>query len=157
MTTRVIKFSLGALGMVLAGVGALYGLRFFSPEYQQEQAAMQRIKEIEDQYKKDMYGGDTPEETIQLFIDALKKEDIDLAAKYFVIDRQEELKNNLQIIRDKGLFFVTIQDLENLKKPYTIGEGDNTQFIFEAYDAKKLVLQITVIKSLNRKWKIENI
>ncbi|MEK7083363.1 MAG: hypothetical protein AAB972_04260, partial [Patescibacteria group bacterium] len=111
----------------------------------------------EQEYQNDTYGGTTPEETLRLFIDALKKEDIDLAAKYFVIDRQEELKNNLQIIRDKGLFFVTIQDLENLKKPYTIGEGDNTQFIFEAYDAKKLVLQITVIKSLNRKWKIENI
>jgi Cu/Ag efflux protein CusF len=156
MTKRVIKFSLGALGMVLVGLGVLYGLRFFSPEYQQEQEAMRRLEAIEQQYKNDTYGGDTPEKTLQLFIDALKKGDIDLAAKYFVIDKQEEWKKDLQLTMGKGLFSIMVQDLENLKNPYTIGQGDNIQFVFEAYDEKKLVLQVTVIKGSNGKWKIED-
>ncbi|MCX7589835.1 MAG: hypothetical protein N2Z85_02760, partial [Patescibacteria group bacterium] len=36
--------------------------------------------------KEDTYGGKTPEETLKLFIDALKKEDFDLASKYFVLN-----------------------------------------------------------------------
>ncbi|MEK7143610.1 MAG: hypothetical protein AAB756_02155, partial [Patescibacteria group bacterium] len=41
-------------------------------------------KNLDEVYKKDTYGGATPEETLALFIDALKKGDTDLAAKYFV-------------------------------------------------------------------------
>jgi len=33
----------------------------------------------------DTYGGKTPEETLNLFIEALKKEDLELASKYFVL------------------------------------------------------------------------
>ena len=153
MTTRVIKFSLGALGMVLAGVGALYGLRFFSPEYQQEQAAMQRIKEIEDQYKKDMYGGDTPEETIQLFIDALKKEDIDLAAKYFVIDKQEEWLGNLQKIKEKNMLAKMVKDLERERYRDEISQTLISYTI--ANDQKEVALTIYVTQVSNGIWKIE--
>lgn len=157
MTRHAIKFSLGALAIVLAGFGVLYGLNFFNPEYQQEQEAMRRLKAIEQEYQNDTYGGDTPEETLRLFIDALKKGDTDLAARYFVLDKQEELTNNLRIIKEKNLSSEMMKYLENLKNPYTIGQGDNAQFIFEAYEQEKLVLQITIIKSLNGKWKIENI
>ena len=153
MTTRVIKFSLGALGMVLVGVGVLYGLRFFSPEYQQEQAAMQRIKEIEDQYKKDMYGGDTPEETIQLFIDALKKEDIDLAAKYFVIDKQEEWLDNLQKIKEKNMLAKMVKDLERERYRDEISQTLISYTI--ANDQKEVALTIYMTQISNGIWKIE--
>ena len=152
MTTRVIKFSLGALGMVLVGVGALYGLRFFSPEYQQEQAAMQRIKEIEDQYKKDMYGGDTPEETIQLFIDALKKEDIDLAAKYFVIDSQQKRYNDLIQLKGENKLGSVIDRLNQLQ----LTKQNDTQayFILVGQD-KTIISQVIVRKEpKNNRWKI---
>ncbi len=36
-------------------------------------------KNLEEAYKKDVYGGATPEETLNLFIDALKKGDVELA------------------------------------------------------------------------------
>jgi hypothetical protein len=34
----------------------------------------------------DTYGGETPEETLAMFINALEKEDIELASKYFILD-----------------------------------------------------------------------
>lgn len=37
-------------------------------------------------FKNDTYGGKTPEETYNLFVDALKKQDVDLAVKYFILD-----------------------------------------------------------------------
>ncbi len=40
----------------------------------------------------DKIGGYTPEQTVDLFIAALKKRDYDLASKYFVIDEQEKWK-----------------------------------------------------------------
>jgi len=49
-------------------------------------------------YKNDTYGGDTPEETWGMFIDALEKDDTDLAAKYFVVEKQEEMKEELDQI-----------------------------------------------------------
>lgn len=42
-------------------------------------------KELTDIYKKDIYGGETPEITYNLFMGALKDGDIDLASKYFFL------------------------------------------------------------------------
>ena len=47
-----------------------------------------KAKAIEQKYtqmlKNDTYGGKTPEETLKLFVDALKKKDYKLAAKYYL-------------------------------------------------------------------------
>ena len=40
--------------------------------------------------KNDAYGGKTPEETLKLFVDALKKKDYKLAAKYYLPWKQKE-------------------------------------------------------------------
>lgn len=155
MTTRVIKFSLGAVGMVLVGVGALYGLRFFNPEYRQEQDAMRRLEAIEQEYQNDTYGGTTPEETLRLFIDALKKEDIDLAAKYFVIDRQEEWLGNLRKIKEKNMLAKMVKDLEREKSKKLT--GDDRAVFYISNDKRELALIIRTIKGVNGIWKIENI
>ncbi len=48
--------------------------------------------EMSKPYREDTYGGKTPEETWAMFIDALKKDDAELASKYFVPEKQEEWK-----------------------------------------------------------------
>ncbi len=157
MNKHALKFLLGAAGIVLLGFGVLYVLPFFSPEYKQEQATIKKLKEIQDQYMQDTYGGNTPEETIQLFIDAFKKGDIDLAVKYFVLDKQERQQEKLRVIKEKNLWSAMLKELESLEKPYVVGKGENVIFVFEAYDnEKQLVLQPTVIKGPNGKWKIED-
>ncbi|MEK9195306.1 MAG: hypothetical protein AAB975_02935, partial [Patescibacteria group bacterium] len=153
MTTRVIKFSLGALGIALVGFGALYALRFFSPEYRQEQEAMRRLEAIERQYQNDTYGGDTPEETLRLFIDALKKEDIDLAAKYFVIDKQEEWLGNLQKIKEKNMLAKMVKDLERERYRDEISQTLISYTI--ANDQKEVALTIYMTQISNGIWKIE--
>jgi hypothetical protein len=50
----------------------------------------------------DTYGGKTPEETWDLYIVALKAGDIDLASKYFRVDKQaEELASSIKA-KEKG-------------------------------------------------------
>ena len=45
---------------------------------------------LEEPYKNDTYGGKTPEETWAMYIDALKKGDIDLASRYYAVGDQEK-------------------------------------------------------------------
>mgnify|MGYP001562286652 CR=1 FL=1 len=50
--------------------------------------SVERFQEsLEEPYKKDTYGGKTPEETWAMYLDALKKGDIELAIKYYAIGR----------------------------------------------------------------------
>ena len=81
MLKSVIKFFLGGVAIAALGIGALWGADYLryrnSPEYR----AQQEIENIKKEIADDPYGGDTPEETLRLFIDALKQGDTDLAAK----------------------------------------------------------------------------
>src|SRR3989344_2535021 len=43
-------------------------------------------------FQDDTYGGKTPEETFNLFVTALKNEDVDLAVKYIVLDIERRQK-----------------------------------------------------------------
>lgn len=152
MIKHAIKFLAGTGFMVLIGFGVLYALHFFSPEYRQEQAAIQKLKEIQDQYAKDTYGGETPEETIQLFIDALKKGDTDLAAKYFVIDKQEEWKKDLTQIKEKNLMQFMLQDLDRIE----LSKKTEDEAFFVVTNLKnKITTQMVIQRNkLNNKWKI---
>ena len=54
-------------------------------------------KELDEYYRKvdellaqDIYGGETPEETLNLYIQALEAGDLELASKYFILQDQEE-------------------------------------------------------------------
>ncbi len=54
-----------------------------------DQQALERAQELEQALRNDTVGGKTPEETIKLFLAALKAGDMNLAAQYFAIDTNE--------------------------------------------------------------------
>lgn len=43
-------------------------------------------------FKNDTYGGKTPEETYNLFVEALKKQDVNLAVKYIILDPERRAR-----------------------------------------------------------------
>jgi len=49
-------------------------------------------------YREDTYGGKTPEETWAMFLAALREGNVDLASKYFVVEKQEEWRGRLEVI-----------------------------------------------------------
>ena len=63
-----------------------------------EQALQKYIDEMRARYAADTDGGKTLEETIDLFINALKAGDIEKASKYYVLEKQEEELNFLRKI-----------------------------------------------------------
>ena len=85
------KFVLGFLIIIVVVAGGFFVWeKYFSPEAKinrETQKNYQKYLDWQANYEKamkeDTYGGKTPEETLRMFIEALKKEDIELASKYF--------------------------------------------------------------------------
>lgn len=163
-----IKFAVVLILIILLfGGSVLIYQNYFSPEAQiakeQKQNYEQYLK-LKDNYdralKEDTYGGKTPKETLQLFIDALKKEDIDLAVKYFVInfngEPDQKWKTMLQRIKTDGNLKKMSEDL--IKYNIAKKTFDN-YYIFGYYNSDgSMGLQITMklIEPANI-WKIESI
>ncbi len=113
---------------------------------------------LEQPYKEDTYGGKTPEETWGMFLDALKKGDIDLASKYYDVEHQSKAKEMiLKIKNDVGLI-VWIKELEGLKKSDREPLEGQANYYYNYFDKEfKQVLSAPVIFYLNpytKVWKI---
>ncbi|MBU4338041.1 DUF4878 domain-containing protein [Patescibacteria group bacterium] len=105
----------------------------------------------------DKIGGDTPEETVDLFIEALKKGDYDLASKYFVIDDQEKWKKTFTEMKDAGRGQGLIDELENAKKIWRTEKESEYKFVIKyntGTGEEEITNFIVLKKNLNDKWKI---
>lgn len=155
MLKNVGKFLFGAIAIVAVGVGVLFAIDYLryqkSPEYQ----AQKEAEQIKKEYAEDPYGGDTPEETLRLFIDALKQGDTDLAAKYFVLDKQEQWREDLSQIQEKGLLDEMVRDLEREKERKDIGDDKSNVYIYN--NENILAINITLIKNQGGKWKLQDL
>lgn len=154
MIKNIVKFAGGAVMIVAVGMGALFAIDYVryqkSPEYQAEKQA----EEIKKEYREDPYGGDTPEETLRLFVDALKKGDTDLAAKYFILDKQEEWQADLSQIKEKGLLDEMVGELEQSE----VSVSGNKAFATLADEKGVVAAEMVMYRdSLSRKWKISEL
>lgn len=62
----------------------------------QEYKVLSSVEKLKQAYRDDTYGGITPAETLEMFVTAFRAEDLDLASKYFVIEKQEEYLAKMQ-------------------------------------------------------------
>ena len=76
--------------ILLVSGGFLVWNRYFSPQAKSERQAQENYekfldwqKNYEKAMREDTYGGKTPQETLQMYIDAVEKGDYELASKYF--------------------------------------------------------------------------
>ena len=138
--------------VIIAALAAIYYANYyFSPE----QKALRYYADLERQYREDTYGGKTPEETLQLFIDALKAGDIELASKYFVVEERGKKLEFLQKVKVAGNLESMAQDLERPKEKYSLIEGDDSRYIFDIFnDRGELSVQVDIGRGSNGVWKI---
>lgn len=152
MLKNILKFLVAGVGIAVLGIGAMYGVKYFKQRNDPDYLATLEMEKLNKLYAEDTFGGDTPEETLRLFIDALKKGDTDLAAKYFVLDKQPSWKVDLAKIKEKGLLENMIKDLEREKFKYSISDK---QVAFDvANEKKEAILNILLGLGPNNKWKI---
>lgn len=150
MLKNVLKLSGITVGIVAVATLVLYGIQSYryrtNPEYQ----VLKEIENLKKQYVEDPYGGDTPEETLRLFIDALKSGDTELAAKYFILNKQQEWREDLAKIKEKGLLDEMVRDLEKTRLKI-----DNDAAFFTLLNEDGFESQLVMHKSpSNRKWKV---
>ncbi|PIR67007.1 MAG: hypothetical protein COU51_00945, partial [Parcubacteria group bacterium CG10_big_fil_rev_8_21_14_0_10_36_14] len=75
-------------------------VKYYLDMWRAEMSVQTFLNAIEAPYKNDKYGGTTPEETFDMYITALKKGDLELASKYFAINKQKGRLESLKEIED---------------------------------------------------------
>src|SRR3989344_4684683 len=107
-----LKFIAGFVAIIGISLASLYVLQtYFSPEKQAER----RLADLERLYEEDTYGGQTPEETLELLIAALKKGDIDLASKYFLPEDRGEIEQDLMDAQKAGQLESVVSRIAGVK------------------------------------------
>ncbi len=147
--------------LVLGGI-VLVSLYYFSPSGKQARKytkglgiLQQKIQDREAQFQNDKYGGKTPEGTYQLFLDALKKNNIDLASKYFVFDKQEQYKQLLLSIQKNKEWKEMLMDLSNSLHNKRGKYQDRNNYLIEVINENNnLVTTIHLTASTSSLWKI---
>jgi len=147
------KFFAGLVALIVLGLGVIYLTDYYSTSDLLDEVDRQKLlaEDLQRQYEEDTYGGTTPEETLELFISALKTGDIDLASKYFVIDDQLEAEENLIKIKADGRLSQIIDRTLALKK--SKAEADVASFIILG-DNGVMQYQVLLGKNTNSIWKI---
>lgn len=117
---------------------------------------------LEEPYKKDIYGGKTPEETWAMYIDALKKGDIDLAVKYYamgVASAGNVPVDEIYKKKQNGKLNEWIKELETLERDTQQSSFEGKSYYFYNYFNEKYnqTLSSPVVFYLNpytKVWKI---
>lgn len=155
-----VKIGLIVAILVIAGLflgyvlGVISYLKIIGP-YVSEMKYKAFLEDYLKPYKEDVIGGNTPEETIDLFIEALKREDYELASKYFIVEKRKKIKESLS---DKNKLNV-IGELDYAKKNWK-EESMSTDSVNFWYNTSKenilMTNEINLAKNSNGKWKIES-
>ncbi len=153
--SKNILRSLIVMGLIL-GIG-FFGLWFLSgdeikiknqssavsPELQTNENELDQFSDI---------GGKTPQETAGLLANALEKNDLILAIKYFVPKNREVESQDLTKLYNTNLLGDLIKDLKNLKNGKT---ADNSHYSFEVPDESGgTATEIQLVKNEKGLWKI---
>ena len=147
---------------IIAGVFILYLAGawgwYFLQQWQGQKAVQELAENLErvkrEDYERamaDTYGGKTPQETLQMYIEAVEKGDYELASKYFIGDKQaeelEKLKNTKNDVLKTYLGYI--------KNVFPWRSSlDDKNFVMEAKTDLGPSIFIRFIKYPNNIWKI---
>jgi len=112
-------------------------------------------QEVEKLYRQDKDGGKTPEETMALFLDALRSGDTDQASKYFILDKQDQWREDLVKIKADGYLDEMVEDVGGA----TLAEKNEAEatYYMKSFDESGKELSTPIILNFNQKsgvWKI---
>jgi len=122
-----------------------------------EEGLKQYYKVLEE----DTYGGKTPQETLDMFISALEKGDIDLAAKYFALDdnlSRKEWEDGLKKAKEEGEIpgiLLILKEMQPAKEDHYLKD----EFEFLHFDKNTGLVDHTVYLQFNeysKVWKIKS-
>ena len=126
---------------------------------------MEKYNEWEKNYTKamteDTFGGKTPQETLDMFIDALKKEDVELASKYFLLNEvgqvDQEWVDGLNQKKSEGKLQEIALLLTKLQKDQESSSFDTVWFSILNSDGIADYSAILKLNEFSKIWKIESL
>lgn len=110
----------------------------------------ERLKTL---YKNDKYGGDTPEEALNLFIDAMKEGDYELASKYYLPEQQDTVQEELLSIDEFSFYLQILETYEQKGALFSDGITYEIEF-FDNGEQKHL--ERFKFNEYTEKWKLED-
>lgn len=131
-----LRHWIGTLIVAIVAGFVIFGLlrgQEFLASFLADRETNRIIKELEKPYREDKYGGKTPEDTFDLFLEALRKEDIELASKYFELEKQEKWMVSLQKIKTDNLISDFIKNLEENRNKWRLESNDGVKAVY-VYD-----------------------
>jgi len=128
--------------------------------YESQKQYMEKIVTWQDKLLEmqasDDFGGATPEETMDAFIEALKKGDTELASRYFVFNKQAQMAEELAIGKKNGVLDLLIDDLGKEKKEFKISENHIRYRTFNKDNVAEFSFDLVSNKE-TQVWKIESL
>lgn len=115
-----------------------------------------RSDALEQQYRNDNYGGETPEETLRLFVEALEAKDLELASKYYLPEHQADQFAELNESNQNGYLSMYISIL-NKDQESIIFEDKTTAEIRFIENGDQIHLEQFQINPFSKKWKISKL
>ncbi len=146
------------LAVVVAGLAG-----FFVWEWYGGYSEYRALKEMEGRYieamTEDTFGGETPQETLNLFVAALKTKDVELASKYFMLDdnlSREKWVKTLAALKEKEVLDDMARDMEGAEFYKSV---DDIRQLFIVYNDNKTdsILINFIFNKYSKVWKIESL
>ena len=165
--------TIGGFVILTLSIGARFTWEnYFSPQAKQNKIFEQNLQKytsgmeaFEAAMRADTWGGKTPEETLAMFVDALKKGDIALASKYFMLDTNTQspdylTRNSIKKVLEEKESIGKIEELISLIESATstsekpLYEGD---FGFVIKQNGEIISDVNMgLNKYSGVWKIES-
>lgn len=130
---KIIKIIGIILGVLFVCYIAMIGPEIWK-SYQWQKSVEKWEEAQRKPFEEDIYGGKTPEETWAMFLDALKKGDIDLASKYHDVEHQGEAKKWLEDLKKNNELEQTIKEMEEFKKSKREALNNQANYYYDYFD-----------------------
>ncbi len=113
------KFTIGFLIVIFVSLVILYGTTSETFLRWLGQWRISRAnEEISKIYSADIYGGETPQETFDMFLEALEAGDTEKASRFFVLDKQDEWLAKLNKMKNDGALAKQVENWKEARETF---------------------------------------
>ncbi len=138
-------------------VGAIFvwfTFYYMTPEARKNRETKEFLKEQKEKNKNDTYGSTTPRGTFDLYMKAVKTGDMELASKYFVIDKQKKMERKLKNLKKE----YGLDRIEKVFKRLKLSKKTENKVFFTITDDKDKVKARAVLRKNSKgQWKMSEI
>ena len=156
---KYYKFLLIFIATLLVVGGSLLIFNFSNARKQQVRDYNNKLSQVQydiqsyrQAVKKDKFGGTSPLATCELFLNSLQKENISLASRYFVIDKQDKYQQLLSTIKQGQDWKSMLEDL--LASKNNGQYKDSGDYIIPIIDKQNDLITTVHLIKVNNIWKI---